>query len=79
MLDMVRRNRYSLRATLRRSAIVALLVGTMLNLINQPDALLGEMPLDLVKLVLTYLVPFCVATYGAYAAGGLHKETENKA
>ncbi|MEO1190921.1 MAG: nitrate/nitrite transporter NrtS [Pseudomonadota bacterium] len=68
-----------MRAVLRRSAIVALLVGTMLNLINQPDALLGEMPLDLFKLVLTYLVPFCVATYGAYAAGGLRIATEDRA
>ncbi len=56
------------RATLRRSALVALLVGSVLNLINQPDGVFGETPLDLVKVILTYLVPFCVATYGAYAA-----------
>ena len=49
----------------RRSFVVALLVGTILNLINQGDALLDAHPLNLAKLLLTYLVPYCVATYGA--------------
>jgi hypothetical protein len=49
----------------RRSFAVALVVGTILNLINQGDALLAARPLDLTKLLLTYLVPYCVATYGA--------------
>ena len=49
----------------RRSLIVALIVGTILNLINQGDALVTGMPLDLTKLLLTYLVPYCVSTYGA--------------
>jgi hypothetical protein len=35
------------------------------HLINQGDALFGEHPLKLTKLLLTYLVPYCVATYGA--------------
>ena len=49
----------------RRSLIVALLVGTLLNLINQGDILIrGESP-ELAKLVLTYVVPYLVATYGA--------------
>jgi len=49
----------------KRSFIVALIVGTILNLINQGDAMLAGMPLDLSKLLLTYLVPYCVSTYGA--------------
>jgi hypothetical protein len=49
----------------RRSLIVALIVGTILNLINQGDALVSGMPLDVSKLLLTYLVPYCVSTYGA--------------
>jgi hypothetical protein len=49
----------------RRSALVALLVGSLLNLINQGDALLGGGHLNIVKLLLTYAVPYCVATYGA--------------
>ena len=48
-----------------RSLRVALVVGTFLNLINQPEALLGLAPWNLVKLLLTYAVPFLVATYGA--------------
>lgn len=49
----------------RRSLAVALVVGTLLNLINQGDAMLGEEPVSLVKLLLTYAVPYGVATYGA--------------
>jgi hypothetical protein len=49
----------------RRSLLVALIVGTILNLINQGDALVAGMPIDGVKLLLTYLVPYCVSTYGA--------------
>ena len=48
-----------------RSLGVALIVGTILNLINQGDALLGHAPLDLTKLLLTFLVPYCVSTHGA--------------
>jgi len=49
----------------RRSFTVALIVGTILNLINQGDALVSGTKLNLAKLLLTYCVPFCVATYGA--------------
>jgi hypothetical protein len=49
----------------RRSFVVALIVGTILNLINQGDALAAGGPIDVVKLLLTYAVPYCVATYGA--------------
>jgi hypothetical protein len=49
----------------KRSLVVALIVGTILNLINQGDALVTGMPLDVMKLLLTYLVPYCVSTYGA--------------
>jgi hypothetical protein len=65
----------------RRSLIVALMVGTILNLINQGDAMVTGMPLDVVKLVSTYLVPYCVSTYGAvsyrlHAARLAAKESE---
>ena len=49
----------------RRSLVVALIVGTVLNLINQGDAMLSGIPIDLAKLLLTYLVPYFVSTYGA--------------
>jgi len=54
--------------SLRRSLLVALVVGTALNLINQgPEMLSGEWPV-IRKLALTYVVPFLVASYGSFAA-----------
>ena len=51
-----------------RSLTVAIVIGTLLNAINQGDVVLaGQVP-NLAKLALTYLVPFLVATYGAYSA-----------
>ena len=49
----------------RRSLWVALVVGTILNLINQGDVLLSGQRLDFAKLALTYIVPYIVSTYGA--------------
>ncbi len=49
----------------KRSATVAILVGTLLNLINQGDALFRGGRVNLLKIALTYAVPYCVATYGA--------------
>lgn len=48
-----------------RSASVALVCGTILNLINQGDVLLAGGQPVLWKVLLTYCVPYCVATYGA--------------
>ena len=55
---------------LRRSAIVAVIVGTILTFLNQGDTLLaGEWNNALYwKIPLTYCVPFLVATYGSLAA-----------
>ncbi len=52
---------------LKRSAIAALLVGTVLTALNQGDNLLaGEWSSALYwKIPLTYCVPFLVSTYGA--------------
>jgi len=55
-------------SVLKRSLVVSAIVGTILCAINQGDAILaGETPV-LWKVILTYIVPFCVATYGAYSA-----------
>jgi hypothetical protein len=51
--------------TPRRSFVVALVVGTILNLINQGDVLLSGGDINIGKLLLTYAVPYCVATYAA--------------
>ena len=55
---------------LRRSAIVAVVVGTILTLLNQGDGLFsGDWNNALYwKIPLTYCVPFLVATYGALTA-----------
>jgi hypothetical protein len=55
---------------LRRSGLVAVMVGSALTVINHGDALSGAAawpPGLLWKVPLTYLVPFCVATWGALA------------
>jgi len=49
----------------KRSLVVALIVGTVLNLINQGDALVAGARLNWTKLILTFVVPYAVATYGA--------------
>jgi hypothetical protein len=48
-----------------RSLRVALVVGTLLNLINQGDALFEAEPLNWWKLLLTFAMPYAVSTYGA--------------
>jgi len=56
-----------------RAIRVALIVGTVLMVINQGDVLLGGNLTALVacKIVLTYTVPFSVSTYSALAANRL--------
>jgi len=57
-----------------RALRVALLVGTILMVINQGDVLLSGHLTALVasKIALTYAVPFSVSTYSALAANRLH-------
>ena len=54
---------------IKRSLRVAVLVGTVLTLLNQGDAIImGNFDDSLLwKIPLTYSVPFLVATYGALA------------
>lgn len=44
---------------------VALVVGTILNLINQGGRLLDGLPLSWFHVGLNYLVPYCVSSYSA--------------
>jgi len=55
---------------LRRCISVALVVGTVLVLINQLDVILSgrATPLVWLKIGLTYLVPFFVSNYGILMA-----------
>jgi hypothetical protein len=63
VLGLVRAMRY--RRVLRRAAVVSAVVGTLLTLINQGDALvhLHLTPTLLWKIPLTYAVPYCVSIY----------------
>jgi len=63
------------RPMLKRSLAVAVVVGTLLLIINQGDVLLSaEWPHALVwKIPLTYLVPFLVATWGALVNSRLRR------
>jgi hypothetical protein len=54
--------------TVVRSFWVAVVVGSILNLINQGAEVAGGRSIDVLKLLLTYAVPFFVATFGAYSA-----------
>ncbi len=59
-------------AIVKRSVRVALVVGTLLTLINQGGRLLAidiDAP-TLARIVLTYIVPYCVSTWAA--VGALH-------
>jgi hypothetical protein len=56
------------RPVVFRSLGVAALIGTILNTINQGSELLAHKHVDAVKILLTYTVPFLVASYGAYCA-----------
>jgi hypothetical protein len=53
----------------RRAMIVAIVVGSVLNLINQGDAIFGPEAIDMGKLLLTFVVPYLVSTHGAVSAG----------
>ena len=63
-----------------KSAIkVSLIVGTLLALINHGDALLrlsltGK---NIFQILLTYLVPYCVATYSSVGAIQTHVSEES--
>ncbi len=45
--------------------MVSMVVGTLLNLINQGGPVLDGAPLSWPHLLLNYLVPFCVSSYSA--------------
>ena len=53
------------KGVLKRSAYVAMIVGPILVAINQGDSVIAGEGLNWTKVVLTFLVPFMVATAGA--------------
>lgn len=53
----------SIKPVLIRSALVACVVGPILTLINQFDALMGRTDLNVLTFLLTMSVPFLVSTF----------------
>lgn len=64
---------------LRRAVYTALVVGTILTIINQGDVLLvgAVTPLVAAKILLTYMVPYSVSIFSALWANRA-KETPKK-
>jgi hypothetical protein len=69
------------REHLRRTAKIALVVGTILTLINQADVIIrGDAEaLTWVKVILNYCVPFVVSNLGLLAGKRAEAETESSA
>lgn len=49
----------------KNSIKVSLIVGTILNLINQGESLMSEGSISYAHLIMNYLVPYLVSTYSA--------------
>ncbi len=62
----------------KRAVLTALVVGTALTAINQGDVILrGDVqPLHLLKIPLTYAVPYAVTTWGALSVGRIATATD---
>lgn len=58
--------RAALSVDIVRAAVkLSLVVGTVLNLVNQGPELSAGLQVDWMKVALNYIVPYCVATYSA--------------
>lgn len=53
------------RSIVQAAIKVAIVVGTILNVINQGGRLLDGLPLSWFHVGLNYLVPYCVSSYSA--------------
>lgn len=49
----------------KNSLRIAVVVGSVLNLINQGNAILALAGISWIHVVLNYFVPYCVASYSA--------------
>ena len=52
-------------STPKKAFLTALVVGTILTLINHGDIIIQGVWPPLIKVLLTYCVPYCVTTWGA--------------
>lgn len=73
-------------AILKQSLLTSIIVGSVLNLINQGAVLWGDAQLNVTQLLLTYLVPYCVSTFSGVKTqrrllkrvGSVSNEVENQ-
>lgn len=56
------------RDIVQRAIRVGIIVGMVLNLINQGDALFGEKDVNWIKFFVTFFVPYSVSTYAGVEA-----------
>ena len=65
--------------TPKKALMTALVVGTILTLINHGDVILAGGSINYFKVVLTYCVPFCVTTWGALHGKRVNLSAETQA
>jgi methyl-accepting chemotaxis protein len=53
---------------IKTAVIISIVVGTILTLINQGETFFDGAELNWFKVVLTYIVPFCVSLYSSVLA-----------
>ena len=63
--------------TPRKAVGTALIVGTILVGINHGDAIIKGEPVSVLKVILTYCVPFLVTTWGAVTGKLAALKTDN--
>lgn len=62
----------------QRGLITAFVVGSVLTLINQYESVMGDQPLDVFKMSLTYCTPFCVHLFATLTSGAARRSgTQN--
>jgi hypothetical protein len=64
--------------TPRRAFKAAIIVGTVLNLINQHEHIINFTNINYHKILLTYIVPYLVVTYGAVTAKDVNINNKDK-
>jgi hypothetical protein len=70
--------RAAMRPRIVRNALkVALLVGAVLNLVNQGGRILDGNPVSWLQVVMNFFVPYCVSTYSA-AKNEIEKRSVNE-
>lgn len=60
--------------TAKNALKLALVVGSILSLINQTNAILGPEKINWIKLCLTYCVPYLVSTYTSISKDLVYQE-----